>query len=204
MKKCIGVIGFLLLLSVCYGEPKNGNGKVANKDGNSTNKYTVAFQAGFEDYAVYLYGFRVPMYASIIGGNFMYRMSSGLTVSADLDIILGIINTFGVTLSAGLGVNAFLGYTWIFDQKHMLSVLGGIENSLTSQFISLLALGARVSYSYKITEKMGIMTSLTTSLSYNGAKFFGGNDVANDAGGRSFAGIALPRIAIRIGPSYEF
>ena len=189
MRRFVCVLGFIVLLSVCYAE-ENKEASKAEESGGS--RYILAFQSGFGYCGVSVVGNSEPIYTGVFGGNFMYLMPSGFTVSTDAEAIVGSIPLLGIT--GGLGLNLFLGYTWLFEQKHLLTVSGGVENSLTSKFISILCVGGRLTYIFKLTDKIGIMSSGTFGLSYNGISF---------GEGSGFGGVMVSRIGIRVGAAFE-
>jgi len=187
---------FFMLPVLVYSETED------KERGTKSKRYILSPNIGYEYYhAGILYG--VSINTGIIGCDFVYLGPSGFTLYADAEII------FGTSVSrrtssdeiikkgtGGINLDLFLGYSWEFNQKHKLGLAGGPQFSFASEFDSY-GLGARLSYSYEIIEKIGIMATSTGSISVNFQKTdFGEFGIKSNLCG-------IGRFALKLGPYFQ-
>lgn len=145
MKTRILAVYFLILMaSFCYCAPANDKGVAASNKQETGQRgegarYILSPFVGLDLNGISLAGFGQHLVGGALGCDFVYLLPSGFTISSDLAIIIGSMLP-GIT--GGISVNAFVGYSYFFlDKKMMLSLTGGIQNILTSKYISVLGIG---------------------------------------------------------------
>lgn len=145
MKTRILAVYFLILMaSFCYCAPANDKGVAASNKQETGQKgegarYILSPFVGLDLNGLSVAGFGQHLVGGALGCDFVYLLPSGFTISSDLSIIIGSMLP-GIT--GGISANAFVGYSYFFlDKKMMLSLTGGIQNILTSKYISVLGIG---------------------------------------------------------------
>ena len=176
MKKWFGVLTLIFLISFCYCEGIAGE----DRENTKSKKYILSPNIGYEYYNASIGDRGIRIDTGVIGLDFMYLDSSGFTVYADIGIVFGTSLYYRAMYNAGYlyaylpfrewtsggSLELFFGYSWEFQNRHIVSLAGGVQSTLAPVFSSY-GLAVRVNYSFAITEKIGIMSVITGAISYN-------------------------------------
>jgi len=221
----VGILIFLLSFCYAEVSESESNVDEINKvedisksEGVKSKKYILTPNIGYEYYNASIFGRGVRIDTGVIGLDFMYLGTSGFTAYVDVGIVFG--TSFyerlyptenghfnlknGVPADyfpfkgwvGGISFGLFLGRSWDFEQKHVFSVAGGMQFAFASGFRSLIGLGVRLSYSYSITEKIGIMATTTGAISYNSQHHIHPDEPYRGA-------IGIGRVAVKLGPYFK-